>query len=90
MSIWTYDLLLPAVASADRISLDEGQTPLVRSRRIGPSVGLNNLYFKYEGSNPTGSYKDRFTALAVSLLGVNGKKAALGVSSGNGGAARAA
>ena len=90
MSIWTYDLLLPAVASADRISLDAGQPPLVRSRRIGPSVGLNNLYFKYEGSNPTGSYKERFTALAVSLLGVNGKKAAIGVSSGNAGAALAA
>ena len=72
------------------MSLDEGQTPLVHSRRIGPAEGLTNLYFKFEGSNPTGSYKDRFTAFAVSQLLADGKNAALGVSSGNAGAALAA
>ena len=82
--------MLPPIAAEHRISLGESQTPLIRSRRIGPAAGLKNLYFKYEGSNPTGSYKDRFTAFAVSHLMVEGKGAAIGVSSGNAGAALAA
>ena len=82
--------MLPPVAAEHRISLRESQTPLVRSRRIGPAAGLKNLYFKLEGSNPTGSYKDRFTAFAISQLLAEGKNTVLGVSSGNAGAALAA
>ncbi len=90
MSIWKYADMLPPLAAEHRFSLEEGQTPLIRSRRIGPAAGLKNLYFKLEGSNPTGSYKDRFTAFAVSHLRAEGKNAVLGVSSGNAGAALAA
>ena len=90
MSIWKYADILPPVAAEHRISLGEGQTPLIRSGRIGPAAGLKNLYFKLEGSNPTGSYKDRFTAFAVSHLLAAGKNAVVGVSSGNAGAALAA
>ncbi len=54
------------------------------------SLGLKNLWFKYEGSNPTGSYKDRFAAAAVTHLKLEGKRACLGTSSGNTGAALAA
>ncbi len=48
--------------------LGEGHTPLVKSRHIGPALGLPSLYFKLENLNPTGSYKDRFAAVFISLL----------------------
>lgn len=72
------------------ISLGEGDTPLLKSRSIGPSLGMKNLYFKLETTNPTGSYKDRFAAAAISELVRNGSKVCLGTSSGNTGAALAA
>lgn len=70
--------------------MGEGHTPLIRSRRIGPALGLRELWFKYEGANPTGSYKDRFAVAAVSRLVEQGKRICLGTSSGNTGAAVAA
>ena len=47
------------------LTLGEGQTPLVKSRAVGEMVGCERLYFKLEGCNPTGSFKDRGMALAV-------------------------
>jgi len=73
-----------------RLTLGEGGTPLIRSRRIGPAMGLTKLYFKLESSNPTGSYKDRFAAAAVSHLLARGTAHCLATSSGNTGAALAA
>src|SRR5687767_2878542 len=72
------------------ITLGAGDTPLVRSRWIGPTLGLKQLYFKLEQTNPTGSYKDRFAARLVSLLVTGGHPLCLGTSSGNAGAAMAA
>src|SRR5687767_10728178 len=72
------------------ITLGAGDTPLVRSRWIGPTLGLKQLYFKLEQTNPTGSYKDRFAARLVSLLVAGGHTLCLGTSSGNAGAAMAA
>ena len=72
------------------ISLGEGQKPLLLSRHIGPSVGLSNLYFKLETVNPSGSYKDRFAAAAISLMLKEGKKRCLATLSGNTGSALAA
>jgi len=72
------------------LTLGEGHTPLVRSHRIGPVVGLPNLYFKLESLNPTGSYKDRFAAAAVNAMLRSGKRRVIGTSSGNAGAAVAA
>src|SRR2546423_15045024 len=60
-----YAASLPVTATTPRITLGEGSTPLVRSSRIGPSIGLDQLYFKYEGLNPSGSFKDRGMALAT-------------------------
>ena len=73
-----------------RFTIGEGNTPLIPSRFIGPSLGLKNLYFKLENLNPTGSYKDRFAAAFIGTL--LQKKAAfcLATSSGNTGAALAA
>lgn len=63
---------------------------MIKSRRIGPSMGLRNLYFKLELVNPSGSYKDRFAACAVSDLLQKQMKFCLATSSGNTGAALAA
>jgi threonine synthase len=90
MSIWNYADLLPPLAEQYRISLGEGNTPLLRSRQIGPALGMENLYFKLESCNPTGSYKDRFAVSAVGHLLEAGKNAVLATSSGNAGSALAA
>lgn len=72
------------------MTIGEGHTPLLRSRRIGAALGLDNLFFKLETANPTGSYKDRFAASAVSHLQTIGAPCAIGTSSGNTGSALAA
>ncbi len=70
--------------------LGEGNTPLVRSKSIGPSLGIPNLYFKLENLNPTGSYKDRFAAILVREMMDKRQKTCMATSSGNTGAALAA
>lgn len=91
MSIWRYAAEFggSAIAPEHRISLGEGETPLLRSRRIGPAAGVE-LWFKVETTNPTGSYKDRFAAAAVSDMLARGKSHCVATSSGNTGAALAA
>lgn len=76
--------------SPERISLGEGNTPLVRSHRIGPALGFNRLYFKLESLNPTGSYKDRFAAAAINDMVRDGITRMVGSSSGNAGSSVAA
>lgn len=72
------------------IHLGEGNTPLVRSKHVGPALGIPNLWFKLENLNPTGSYKDRFAARLVSYMMTKGHKTCIATSSGNTGAALAA
>ncbi|GGD99169.1 pyridoxal-phosphate dependent enzyme [Paenibacillus nasutitermitis] len=88
--IWRFAKWLPAVPSNQRITLGEGNTPLVASRSLGKELGLSALHFKLEGANPTGSYKDRISALGVSLALTKGKVGCIGTSSGNAGASAAA
>ena len=90
MSLWRDADLRGLVPEQFRLTLGEGSTPVVRSRTIGPSIGLEQLYFKVESGNPTGSYKDRFAAVAVSEMLARGKKRCVATSSGNAGAALAA
>lgn len=90
MSLWNYADRWDAPPLSDAVTLGEGLTPLIRSRKIGTALGLSELWFKYEGGNPTGSYKDRFAAVAVSHLKREGRTLCLGTSSGNTGAALAA
>ncbi|MBL8793127.1 MAG: pyridoxal-phosphate dependent enzyme [Planctomycetia bacterium] len=90
MSIWRWADWLPPVPESCRLTLGEGNTPLLKSRSIGPRAGIAALYFKLETTNPSGSYKDRFAALAVSLMAAQGKRVCLATSSGNTGAALAA
>jgi len=90
MSIWQYPELLPAPTSTEPLSLGEGNTPLIASRRVGPKAGLSRLYFKLETSNPSGSYKDRFAASAVTHMLAAGQTLCVATSSGNTGSALAA
>jgi len=70
--------------------LGEGNTPLIPSRRIGPALGLRHLYFKHEGCNPSGAFKDRGASLVAALALEAGAKGVVTASSGNAGAAIAA
>jgi len=72
------------------VSLLEGSTPLVPSRTIGPSLGLNRLFFKYEGVNPTGSFKDRGMVVAAAKPMEEGARVVVCASTGNTSASAAA
>ncbi|MCH7802237.1 MAG: threonine synthase [Chloroflexi bacterium] len=60
-----YKDYLPLTDDTPMFSLGEGDTPLVKSRHIAEMVGCEELYFKLEGCNPTGSFKDRGMVVAV-------------------------
>lgn len=85
-----YTQLLNLPEGMGPFTLGEGNTPLVKSRQIGPELGFPNLYFKLESANPSGSYKDRFAAFALADIQANNGKLCLATSSGNTGAALAA
>jgi threonine synthase len=81
---------LPVSASTPEVDLHEGSTPLVLSRNIGRALGLERLYFKYEGLNPTGSFKDRGMVVAVAKALEGGSKVLMCASTGNTSASMAA
>ncbi len=60
-----YREFLPVAEKTPLITLGEGQTPLVRSTAVSKLVQCEDLFFKLEGSNPTGSFKDRGMVVAV-------------------------
>jgi threonine synthase len=72
------------------ITLGEGGTPLVHARRLGAELGLERLFLKYEGTNPTGSFKDRGMVLAVNRAVARGARAVVCASTGNTSASAAA
>jgi threonine synthase len=88
--LWRYQPCLPPVAEEDRISLGEGDTPLLHAKRLGELLGIPNLYIKNEGQNPTGSFKDRPTAMGVSFARSLGVDTVVVSSTGNAGASLAA
>jgi len=89
-NIWRWSDMIEPIPESARITLGEGDTPLIRSRSIGPAAGLTNLYFKLEHGNTSGSYKDRFAFTAISHMVANGQNKCVATSSGNTGAALAA
>jgi threonine synthase len=90
MSIWRFADRFSQTPPASRVTLGEGETPIVRSRKLGPQLGAGNLFFKLEATNPTGSYKDRFAAAAISDMLARGQSRCVATSSGNTGSALAA
>ena len=85
-----YGEFLPLTAATPLFSLGEGDTPLVQSRRLGPDLGCAELYFKLEGCNPTGSFKDRGMVVAMAKALENGATGVMCASTGNTSASAAA
>jgi len=82
---------MPVTKDTRLISLGEGNTPLIRLENIPGDIGKDvDLYIKYEGLNPTGSFKDRGMTMAVTQAVSEGSKAILCASTGNTSAAAAA
>jgi len=80
---------LPAFDDANIVSIGEGSTPLIHAPRLGDRLGVN-LYLKYEGLNPTGSFKDRGMTTALSAAKQDGAQAVICASTGNTSASAAA
>jgi threonine synthase len=85
-----YKDFLPLTSKTPVFSLGEGDTPLVRSDRLAGEVGCKELYFKLEGCNPTGSFKDRGMVVAVAKAVEEGSRALMCASTGNTSASAAA
>ena len=91
--IEAYRQYLPVNENTPIITLHEGNTPLIKadnlSKEIAPNLNLQ-IYLKYEGLNPTGSFKDRGMTMAISKAKENGKEAVICASTGNTSASAAA
>jgi threonine synthase len=86
-SMWRYEEVLP---DATPITLGEGMTPLLHARRLGAQLGLDRLYIKEEGQNPTNSFKARGLSAAVTMAKALGVDAIALPTAGNAGGAAAA
>jgi threonine synthase len=86
----SYKEFLPVTSSTPLFSLGEGDTPLVRCSALEKEIGCGELYFKLEGCNPTGSFKDRGMVVAVAKALEDGSKAVMCASTGNTSASAAA
>ncbi len=86
----TYRDFLPVTTDTPIITLGEGDTPLVRSRTLEKELGCGELYFKLEGCNPTGSFKDRGMVVAVAKAVESGSSSIICASTGNTSASAAA
>jgi len=88
-SMWRYAPVLPP-ANGSIVSLGEGWTPLVETRRLGAHIGAESLWVKDEGMNPTGSFKARGLSCAVSMCKELGVQKVAIPSAGNAASAMAA
>jgi threonine synthase len=88
--LWRYAAVLPVADPAHRISLGEGDTPLLDCRRLAHDLGVRRLSVKFEGTNPTGTVKDRSSATALGAALQFGFRAISVVSTGNAGSSIAA
>jgi threonine synthase len=85
----TYEQFLPVNEKTPRITLLEGNTPLIRAEKLSEKLGLD-LYLKFEGLNPTGSFKDRGMVMAVAKAMEEGSTTIMCASTGNTSASAAA
>jgi threonine synthase len=85
-----YGHLLPISDLTPRLSLHEGDTPLVEAPRLARWVGVDRLFLKFEGTNPTGSFKDRGMVVAVARAIEDGAATLICASTGNTAASAAA
>jgi threonine synthase len=86
-----YRKFLPVTGRTPVVTLCEGNTPLIRATRLASQIAPGiDLYLKFEGMNPTGSFKDRGMTLAISKAVESGAKAVICASTGNTSASAAA
>jgi threonine synthase len=89
--IHKYREFLPVSENTPVITLCEGNTPLIHAENLAKVIGFKgDIFLKYEGLNPTGSFKDRGMTLAISKAVESGKKAVICASTGNTSASAAA
>lgn len=84
-----YKEFMPVKEDTEPVTLREGNTPLIHAKKISEELGVE-LYMKYDGANPTGSFKDRGMTMAVTNAVEEGSKAIMCASTGNTSAAAAA
>lgn len=86
-----YRQYLPVTDATPVVTLNEGNTPLIKADNLAKKIGIDcELYLKFEGANPTGSFKDRGMTMAVTKAKEAGSKAIICASTGNTSAAAAA
>jgi threonine synthase len=88
--LFRYRDFLPVTPATPMITLGEGSTPLVRSLNLENELGCGALYFKLEGCNPTGSFKDRGMVVAIAKAVEEGSRSVICASTGNTSASAAA
>ena len=86
-----YKKYLPVSDTTPIVTLNEGNTPLIKADNLAKKIGLDaNIYLKFEGCNPTGSFKDRGMTMAVTKAKEEGSNAIICASTGNTSASAAA
>ncbi len=88
--MWRFRRFLPLAPGEEPVTLGEGDTPLLRAGRTGNEIGLADLWIKDEGTNPTGSFKSRGMAMAVTRATLAGAESLVVPTAGNAGVALAA
>ena len=89
-SVWKYRAFISVIDDSKIVSLREGGTPLYRCEKLAREVGVRELYVKYEGANPTGSFKDRGMTVGVTKALEFGVRTVACASTGNTAASLAA
>ena len=89
IGVWRYAPFMP-VDPAHKVSIQEGGTPLYPTKALGAEIGVENTFVKFEGLNPTGSFKDRGMTMGVSHAKELGAQVVGCASTGNTSAALAA
>ena len=80
----TFREYLPVTDKTPVVTLNEGNTPLIKAENLAKKIGLDaEIYLKFEGCNPTGSFKDRGMTMAVSKAKEAGAGAIICASTGN-------
>jgi len=88
--MWRYRRFLPLLPKETPVTLGEGGTPLLRLDRTGRGLGLGEVWLKDESTNPTGSFKARGLAMAVTRAVAGGAGAFVAPTAGNAGVALSA
>lgn len=90
MLLERYRAFLPITERTPLLTLGEGGTPLVAAPRLAAALGVRELFLKFEGMNPTGSFKDRGMVMAVAKALEAGARSVICASTGNTSASAAA